>query len=71
MSEILEEVKIYIENEDEKGDFVRCSDCGCLQLIQIGGTACGECESEDLQWADDNRQETTIEELENLGYIID
>ena len=68
----MEEVKVYVDCLDEKniGDLVRCSDCGELMLIQIGGTACGECESEKLQWYDDNRPEWTIPELEEAGFII-
>ena len=47
----MKEVKVYADclDGDNRGDLVRCSDCGELMLIQIGGTACGECESENLQ----------------------
>ncbi len=67
-----EEVTVYEDclNKNRLGDFVRCSDCGELMLMQLGDTACGECESENLQWADDNMQECTPEQLEELGYII-
>lgn len=72
MKEYKEEVIVYIDclNEDGIGDLVRCSDCGELMLMQIGGTACGECESKNLQWYDEDRQEWTIEELEKEGFII-
>lgn len=53
-----------------KGDFIICTDCNSLELIQIGGTACGVCEGENLQWADENHQECTIEELKQMGYIV-
>ena len=68
----MEEVKVYVDclDGDNRGDLVRCSDCGELMLIQIGGTACGECESENLQWYDDNRPEWTIAELEEAGFIV-
>lgn len=68
----MEEIKVYVEclNEEHRGDFVRCVDCGELMLIQIGGTACGECESENLRWYDDNKPEWTIEELEEKGFTI-
>ena len=49
---------------------VRCSDCGELMLMSVGGTACGECESENLEWFDENKQEWTIEELEEVGFIL-
>ena len=60
----------YKFKNDNRGDLVRCSDCGELMLIQIGGTACGECESENLQWYDSDRPEWTIAELEESGFII-
>lgn len=68
----MEEVKVYVDclDGDSRGDLVRCSDCGELMLIQIGGTACGECESENLQWYDDNRPEWTIAELEEAEFIV-
>ena len=67
-----EEVKVYVDclNADNRGDLVRCSDCGELMLIQIGGTACGECESENLMWYDEDKPEWTIDELEVDGFII-
>ena len=65
-------VKVYTEclNADGYGDFVKCNDCEELMLIQIGGTACGNCEGEDLEWADAEHQECSIEELKQLGYAI-
>lgn len=68
----MEEVKVYTDclNMDNRGDLVRCSDCGELMLMQLGGTSCGECESENLQWYDENKPEWTIEELEQLDFII-
>lgn len=68
----MEKVKVYTNclNMDNRGDLVRCSDCGELMLIQLGGTSCGECKSENLQWYDENKPEWTIEELEQLGFII-
>lgn len=68
----MEKVKVYADylNEERRGDLVKCVDCGELMLIQIGGTTCGECESDNLQWYDDNKPEWTIEELESTGFII-
>lgn len=66
-------VKVYTDclNMDNVGDLVRCSDCGELELMQVGGTACGECESENLQWYDENKPEWSIDELEAAGFIIE
>ena len=68
----MEEVKVYIDclDGDNRGDLVRCSDCGELMLIQIGGTSCRECGSENLQWYDSGRPEWTIAELEEAGFIV-
>ena len=67
-----EVVKVYEDclNEDSYGDFVRCLYCGELQVIQRGGTACGNCESENLVWADD-RQEVAVGDLRDDKYIIE
>lgn len=66
-------VRVYSAclNADGYGDFVRCMDCGELMLMQIGGTICGKCESENLEWVDTNHEEWSIEELKQMGYIID
>ena len=69
---MLEEVKVYVDclNIDKIGDLVRCSNCGELMLIQIGGTCCGECESENLEWYDENKPEWSVEELEKQGFLV-
>lgn len=75
--ELNEVVRVYEDclNLDGLGDFVRCADCGELQLIQLGGTACGSCESENLMWYEDeegNRiDETTDNRLEEMGFILE
>ena len=66
---MLEIVKDY--TDDGIGDFVRCVDCGELQVIQIGGTCCGRCESENLQWEDEDNQEVDTDYLDSQGYIIE
>ena len=67
----MEEVIVYLDclSTDYRGDLVRCSDCGELMLMNIGGTVC-ECESENLQWYDEDRPEWTIKELEDAGFIV-
>lgn len=72
MKNINECVRVYTDclNADNRGDLVRCVDCGELMLLQIGGTICGECESENLEWYDYNYPEWSIEELEQKGFII-
>lgn len=67
-----EEVKVYMDclDYEKRGDLVRCVDCGELMLIQLGGTSCGECESENLTWYDEDKPEWDIAELEEAGFII-
>jgi len=73
MKEYKEVVKVYTDclNADGSGDFVRCSNCGELMLMQHGGTVCGVCESENLTWAVESKQEWTDQELEAAGYIVE
>ncbi len=68
----MEEVKVYVDclNMNHSGDLVRCMDCGEVMLIQLGGTSCGECESENIQWYDEDKPEWTMEELEKEGFIV-
>lgn len=70
--EYKEIVYVYTDclNLDHVGDFVRCMSCGALMLMQIGGTACGVCEGENLEWVNETKQEWSYEELEEAGYII-
>lgn len=70
MNDIKEIVKIYIEPH-EAGDLVRCNDCDELALMQIGGTACGNCEGENLEWYDENKPEWTPEELDEENFICE
>ena len=56
---MLEEIKVYTDclNAENRGDLVRCSDCG-------------ECESENLMRYDENRPVWTIDVLEEAGFIV-
>lgn len=57
-------------NADGYGDFVKCNDCGNLSIIQLGGTVCPHCSSENLSWADDDHEECHPVDLERMGYRI-
>lgn len=52
------------------GDLVKCTHCEKVMLINLGGTKCIECGSDDLQWYDLNRSEWTVEELIKHGFAI-
>lgn len=67
--EVIEKVNVYVKCR-YYGDFVRCMDCGKLMLIELGGTACKECKSENLKWYDEDKPEWTIEELEKNGFEV-
>ena len=68
----MKEVKVCVDllDGDCRGDFVKCVDCDELMLLEIGGTACLECESENLLWFDEDKPEWTVEELEEAGFTI-
>lgn len=65
-------VNVFIDELtiDGYGDLVKCSDCGSVQLVQIGEFNCKLCNSDNLQWYGDT-QETNISELENLEFDIE
>lgn len=69
---IMKEVTVYEEclNSNGMGDLVRCNDCGEISLMQLGGTSCGICGSENLEWYDTNKPEWSVEELEEHGFIV-
>lgn len=68
----METVIVYEDclNNDNIGDLVRCNDCGVIMLMQLGGTSCGECKSENLSWYDENKPEWSIAELKEHGFIL-
>ena len=41
----------------DKGDFVRCVNCGRLMLVDVGETFCPECCKDNLMWVSDNKEE--------------
>jgi hypothetical protein len=41
----------------DKGDFVKCIDCGRLMLVNVGEGICPECCGDNLIWASDNKEE--------------
>lgn len=69
---MLETVKVYNDglNATYYGDLVRCVNCGALMLIPCGGEICGECNSENLMWYDEDKPEWTVVELEEAGFVI-
>lgn len=57
-------------NADGYGDFIRCTDCGKLQLVRMGTIQCSACKSKDLAWCDEDHQECDVDELVRQGYTI-
>lgn len=72
LDESEEIVNVYSNalNADRIGDFVKCCDCGTLQLIRLGGNKCAKCGRENLQWADKEHLECKPEDLEQAGYTV-
>ena len=54
----------------EKGDFVCCSNCGELLLVDIETETCPNCNKAALSWVDSEHQEVTVDELEKEGYLV-
>lgn len=57
-------------NADGYGDFIRCIDCGKLQLVQFGTARCSSCKSENLIWCNIKQPECDISELIQQGYMV-
>lgn len=65
-----ETVTVFLSYLDYNGvgDFVRCNDCGALQLVEECAVQCHHCGSTNIQWADANCTTGTAEDLYYLGY---
>lgn len=57
-------------NADGYGDFIKCIDCGKLQLVQLGAAQCDACKSENLIWCNIKQPECDTDELIRQGYTI-
>lgn len=70
-----ETVYDYLDIDIEYGDLIRCQECGDLQLIQEGGTACGNCESENIiNYLDKNGEpmlHVSRKSLTTLGFELE
>jgi len=68
-----ETVRVYTDGKDgeEIGHFVKCNDCGELQLISKSNKICEKCASENLMWVNDDMKEVTPEDIEKMGYDLE
>lgn len=57
-------------NADGYGDLVKCTDCGTLQLAELGTESCGLCKGHNLMWADEEHQECDTDTLIRQGYAV-
>lgn len=57
-------------NSERYGDFVKCTDCGKLQLAGIGTESCSICKGNNLMWADEKHQECDAGMLVHQGYTV-
>lgn len=48
----------------EHGDFVKCSDCEAVSVIEVGGEICPICGSHNLSWVNDEKQEVDVSDIE-------
>lgn len=65
-------VKVYDSHLDSEhmGDFVRCAWCDNLMLIGVGEERCPSCNSENLAWACEKKDEIDVIGLVELGYFF-
>jgi len=68
-----EKVKVYTDGREgeEIGHFVKCNDCGEIQLISKSDKKCGKCASENLMWVNDDMKAVTPEDIEAMGYDLE
>jgi len=74
IASIFEEiVRIYTDGEEgeETGHFVKCNDCGELQLISKSKKICGKCAGENLTWVKEDMKIVTPEDIESFGYNLE
>ena len=66
-------VRVYTDGREgeEIGHFLKCTDCGRLQLISKGKNVCGKCTSKKLVWVNDDKKEVTPKDLEEMGYDLE
>jgi len=69
----MEVVRIYTDGSEgeEIGYFMKCNDCGELQLIARNKKKCKKCRGENLMWVKEDMIEVTPEEVENIGYDLE
>ena len=68
-----EVVRIYTDGDedDNTGRFVKCNDCGELQLISKSKKSCGKCESKNIIPVKDDMKIVTPEDIESFGYNLE
>ena len=68
-----ETVRVYTDGKDgeEIGHFVKCNDCGELQLISKSKKKCEKCASENIIRVKDYMKVVTPEDIESFGYDLE
>ena len=57
-------VKFYVPKHEERGDYVKCCDCGKVMVVKYGAEDCPSCGSiGTLMWADDTEHEVEVREF--------
>lgn len=66
-------VRIYTDGREgeEIGHFIRCSDCGQIQLISKSSKQCGKCASKNIIWVEENKKVVSPEDIEDMGYDLE
>lgn len=66
-------VRIYTDGRDgeEIGDFVKCNDCGEVQLKSKSKHKCERCGSEKLDLINEDMKDVSPEDIEEMGYDLE
>ena len=66
-------VRVYTDGSEgeETGHFVKCNDCGEVQLISKSKKKCERCGSEKLEWIKEDMKVITPEDIEQMGYDLE
>lgn len=67
----MEIVRIYTDGSEDNGQFVKCNDCGELQLISESKKICEKCASKNLTWVNEELKIASPEDLQDRGYELE
>lgn len=64
-------VRIYTDGSELEGQFVKCTDCGVLQLVSMSQKKCENCGNDTITLVNEDIKEISPEKLEEIGYELE